>query len=377
MGLKEFENELQVLSRQISQRKQLVTNEEMTKQSLIIPFLQLLGYNVFDPLEVRPEYDADFSFKKGEKVDYAIFRNNEPIIFIEAKSVDETLTLHNGQLARYFNATPSVKVAILTNGIEYHFFTDLTKENIMDRDPFYIFNIESYKEIDIENIDRFRKEKFDSASIMTLAEDLVYFSNLNHTLKELFTNPSDDFLRFLIKDFSNHRVTTNVIERFRPIVKKAINTTLLEIISEGLTETASTMVVKGKSLSGRSEGTKKSKVHTTEDEMKGFKLIKEILHQANRSIDQLAYKDTVNYFNIYVQSVPKWFIRLKVERGNKYVITKLPTNICEDLCPGFEVEDAPKVFGTSRVRIETIDQIQELDRLVIHCYDRIVNKITS
>lgn len=99
------------------------------------------------------------------------------------------------------------------------------------------FNIEAFNDIYIENIEKFQKEKYESASIITLAEDLVYFSNLNATLKKLFKDPSDDFLRFFIKDFSNSRITTNVIERFKPIVKKAINSTLLEIISEGLTET--------------------------------------------------------------------------------------------------------------------------------------------
>lgn len=369
-----FENELKILSNQIMERKQVITNEEMTKQSLIIPFLQLLGYDVFNPLEVKPEYDADFGFKKGEKVDYAIFRNDEPIIFIEAKAVNEKLTIHNGQLARYFNATPSVKVAILTNGIEYQFFTDLTEANIMDRKPFYTFNIESFNEIDIENIERFRKEKYEPKSILTLAEDLVYLSNLNATLKDLFTNPSDDFLRFLIKDFSSNRVTTSVIERFRPIVKKAINSALLEIIREGLTETASTTETKMKSVQAVSnvKESKKLGIITIEDEIRGYELIRGILDKAHRDISQVKYKDTVNYFNIYVETISKWFVRLKVERGNKYVITKLPTEICADLCPGFLVEDAPKVFGVSRVKIVSIDQIKQLDRLIVRCYDQIV-----
>lgn len=368
-----FKNKLQIFSNQVTERKQVVTNEEMTKQSLIIPFLQLLGYDVFNPLEVKPEYDADFGFKKGEKVDYAIFQNNEPIIFIEAKAVNEKLNLHNGQLARYFNATPSVKVAILTNGIEYHFFTDLTKENIMDRSPFYTFNIESFNDIDIENIEKFQKGKYKSGSIITLAEDLVYFSSLNVTLKELFKNPSDEFLRFLIKDFSNSRITTNVIERFKPIVKKAINSTLLEIISEGLTETASTAEVGKVQAVSNSNDTKKLGVNTIEDEIKGYELIKDILDKSNRGTAQVEYKDTINYFNIYYESITKWFIRLKVERGNKYVITKLPTNICADLCPGFLVENAPKAFGISRVKIDSINQIKQLDRLIKSCYDRLFN----
>ncbi|RJQ25556.1 MAG: DNA polymerase III subunit epsilon, partial [Peptococcaceae bacterium] len=106
-----FKEELQKLSVQIIERKKHITNEEMTKQALIIPFLQVLGYDVFNPLEVKSEYISDFGKKKGEKADYAIFKDNKPIIFIEAKAVTENTDNHDSQLARYFNATPEVKLA--------------------------------------------------------------------------------------------------------------------------------------------------------------------------------------------------------------------------------------------------------------------------
>lgn len=185
----EFRNDMQKLAVQILDRKAHIINEEMTKQSLIIPFLQKLGYDVFNPLEIRPEYVADFGIKKGEKVDYAIFKNGIPIMFIEAKSVTEKLDRHSAQLSRYFNATPEVKIAILTNGVEYKFFTDLTQDNIMDSSPFFTFNIESLSNVDIETIESFTKEKFDSNQLVKYAEELVYMSNLNSTLKELFRNP--------------------------------------------------------------------------------------------------------------------------------------------------------------------------------------------
>ena len=114
-----FKDDIQKLSVQVKERKEYITNEEMTKQALIIPFIQILGFDVFNPIEIRPEYSADFGIKKGEKVDYALFKENEPIIFIEAKSVNENLNNHDAQLARYFNSTKEVKLAILTNGVEY------------------------------------------------------------------------------------------------------------------------------------------------------------------------------------------------------------------------------------------------------------------
>ncbi len=153
-----FKDDIQKLSVQVKERKEYITNEEMTKQALIIPFIQILGFDVFNPIEIRPEYSADFGIKKGEKVDYALFKENEPIIFIEAKSVNENLNNHDAQLARYFNSTKEVKLAILTNGIEYKFFTDLNANNVMDDTPFLNINLLEIKESDIESLNKLRKE---------------------------------------------------------------------------------------------------------------------------------------------------------------------------------------------------------------------------
>ncbi|MDP3562991.1 MAG: hypothetical protein Q8R70_00725, partial [Methanoregula sp.] len=82
-----FKEDIQKLAIQVNENKQYITNEETTKHSLIIPFIQVLGYDVFNPREVKPEFDSDFGKKKGTKVDYAIFKDEKPIIFVEAKPV--------------------------------------------------------------------------------------------------------------------------------------------------------------------------------------------------------------------------------------------------------------------------------------------------
>lgn len=370
----DLKTELLNLSTQVSERKSHITNEEMTKQALIIPFLQKLGFDVFNPLEVRPEYIADFGIKKGEKVDYAIFKNGNPIIFIEAKSVQEKLGKHGAQLSRYFNATPEVKVGVLTNGLEYLFYTDLNQDNIMDSKPFFQFNIESLSTTDIEVIENFTKEKFDTDRISKYAEELVYMSNLNSTLKELFRNPSDEFLRFLIKDFSTSRITTNVVERFRPIVKKAINNTLLEIISEGLSPreavAATREEIADSSLDSQgSIEVKTSNIVTTEDELKSFEIVKGILSKENRDITNLSFKDTTGYFTVFNRVITKWFLRINLDAANKYVITRIPMEQCRQLCPELEVEAAPKGMGESRIRIQSVDDLQKLEAVILACFD--------
>ena len=117
-----------------------ISTEEATKMSLVAPFFQLLGYDIFNPAEFCPEYTADVGIKKGEKVDYVIIINDKPIILIEVKCIGKKLDRHSSQLFRYY-ATTNARFALLTNGIIYRFYTDLNEKNKMDSTPFYEFNL--------------------------------------------------------------------------------------------------------------------------------------------------------------------------------------------------------------------------------------------
>ena len=374
-----FKEELQKLSVQVLERKKHITNEETTKQALIIPFLQVLGYDVFNPLEVKSEYISDFGKKKGEKVDYAIFKGDKPIIFIEAKPINEILDIHDAQLARYFNATPEVKLAIITNGSIYKFFTDLNSNNIMDETPFVIIDITDLYPGDVEILDKFRKEVFETDSIVKYAEELIYTSNLNTKLKELFKNPPDDFIRYLIKDFSDTRITSNVIERFRPIVRKSISNALLDIVSQGLLQAATSVesqnqeIIQEESLKDVSDidhNTKKD-IATTDDELKCFEIIKQVLTKAGKDISEVKYKDTASYFAVFNRNINYWFIRVKLEGPNKIVSTRITTENINQLINGFKVETAPKGAGESRIYISCPDDLIKLDKLIIECFNDI------
>ncbi len=375
-----FKDDLQKLAIQIIDRKIHITNEEMTKQSLIIPFIQVLGYDVFNPLEVRPEYTADFGKKKGEKVDYAIFKDDIPIMFIEAKAVDENLDIYDSQLARYFNSTPEVKLAILTDGVNYRFFTDLDTNNMMDENPFATVNITDLSLNDIEILTKFKKEYFEAESLVRYAEDLIYTSNLINKLRELFKNPSDDFIRYLIKDFSDSRITSNVIDRFRPIVKKSISNTLLDIVSKGIfqQEVATTDAEKpilDSNGKPETEPTNKNvkEILTTEDEIKSFDIIKNVLESNGRDVSELQYKDTMSYFGIFTKNANSWFIRIYLETANKYIIARLSVDKSQALASNYKVEPAPKGHGenSSRIYIESISDLNSLDKLILECYDEI------
>lgn len=372
-----FQEDLKKFAMLVEERKVHINNEEMTKQAIIIPLLQLLGYDVFNPLEVRPEYIADFGKKKGEKVDYAVFKNNIPIMFIEVKSATEKLENHDAQLSRYFNSTPEVKLGILTNGIRYKFFTDLNENNIMDNSPFYEFNIDHITESDIDTLQRFRKDFFEVDTMIKFAEDLVYMSNLQKNLKELFKNPSDDFVRFLIKDFSDTRITTSVIDRFRPIVKKAISMTLLEIVSQGILQNDSAPKTTDENVKETEENQSEEsrrKIITTDEELRVYEIIKNILIGAGKDITDLNYKDTTGYFGIYIKNVNHWFIRVSLDYSIKYIVTKLTIDRIRTLVPPeFMVEEAPKGIGISRVILNSYEDIKQLNKLILTCYEEVDN----
>lgn len=227
-----FEEEVQTLAAQIQQRKSHITNEEMTKHSLIIPFIQLLGFDVFNPLEVQPEYTADFGKKKGEKVDYAVLKNNKIIMFIEAKPVGSRLDNHNAQLCRYFNSTPELKLAIITDGVKYKFFSDVKQLNIMDTTPFFQIDFSSITKADIQTLSHFRKKLIENNVITKLAEDLSSVISIQEVLRNLFNDPSDEFIRLIIKQTGKIRLTNGAIERYRPLVKESLLSTLSEIFNE-------------------------------------------------------------------------------------------------------------------------------------------------
>ncbi|MDP4145787.1 MAG: type I restriction endonuclease [Bacillota bacterium] len=374
-----FKEDLQKLSIQIIERKVHISNEEMTKQALIIPFLQVLGFDVFNPLEVRPEFIADFGKKKGEKVDYALFKENIPVAFLEAKSVNENLSNHDAQLSRYFNAVQEVKLGILTNGIEYKFFTDLNANNIMDETPFLKLNLTSLSDADIENLSKFKKDLFDTELLVKYAEELVYTSALDNTLKELFKNPSDEFVRFLIKDFSDSRITNNVIERFRPIVKKAISNAVIDIVSKGLYQQEEVSATKNEVENNSEEmevnnviDTKRRVINTTQEELQSFDIINNIIKESFNLSDEVKYKDTVNYFSIYYQNTTRWFLRLQLDCVNKNITTKIPVDKVKELAKGYDIESAPKGMGESRIFINSLDDINNLRNLVVESF-KIVN----
>lgn len=211
-----------------------IVNEEATKNAMVMPFIQSLGYDVFNPTEVLPEFTADVGLKKGEKVDYAIKNDGVLSILIECKP--RTTDLSNaqfGQLYRYFNCTEA-KFAILTNGIEYRFYSDLDDANKLDKRPFFTFRLTDYNERDIEELKKFAKPVFNVDTILSTANRLKYTNLAMASFSKLMKEPPRDFIKFIAQDFFDGRMTQQILDEFTPIIRDAMAQHIKEQVSQRL-----------------------------------------------------------------------------------------------------------------------------------------------
>lgn len=235
----EFADRIKSLADKVVHLKNLTETEEATKMAFVIPFIKALGYDVSDPREVIPEYVADIGIKKGEKIDYCIIKDGNPIIIIECKHWRENLNSHDSQLHRYFYTT-TAKFAILTNGINYRFYTDSEQQNKMDDKPFWEFDITTLADTDINELQKYQKTSFDINQMFSTAIELKYSRKVKQIMKKELNDPSDDFIRFFAKQIYSGTVSKKIIKQFKGIVKKSLNQLISKMEGErsdsGLTE---------------------------------------------------------------------------------------------------------------------------------------------
>jgi len=312
----EIQAQLKALAEKIESMKNQIQTEEATKTAFTLPFINLLGYDIFNPIEVVPEFTADLGLKKGEKVDYAIFQNETPIIIIECKYWKEDLNVHNSQLFRYFHVTKA-RFALLTNGIEYRFYTDLEEPNKMDEKPFLEFNITQLKEQTVTEIIKFHKSNFDVDKIFSNASSLKYTKEIKKIFNNELNDPTDDFIRIFASKVYNGRLTEKIMSQFKELVQKAINQQISEKVNDRL---QSALNKEEEKLQEENEPVEEeSKIFTTEEELEGFRIIIAILR---RKIDKsrISERDTQSYFGVLLDNNNrKPICRLHFNGPKKYI----------------------------------------------------------
>jgi len=231
----EFNERLDSLAAKIKNQAEVIQTEEAAKNAFVMPFISaILGYDVFDPMEVVPEFTADVGVKRGEKIDYAIVRENEAQILIECKVSTGALRIeHASQLFRYFAVT-NARIAVLTNGIEWHFYTDLDMPNRMDSKPFLVLDMLDIDETLIPEIQKLSKESFDVDSIVSAAEELKYVGALKREIAAQFREPSDEWVKFFTSRVYEGAFTQRVRQQFTGLVSKAAQQFLTERVNDRL-----------------------------------------------------------------------------------------------------------------------------------------------
>ncbi len=384
--------------------------EEATKQALILPMLSALGYDIWDPREVCPEYDADFAIKKNgqkEKVDIAIFRNDVPVIYIEAKASDVTdLSGHQGQLARYFNATQSVVLGILTNGIEWRFYTDTTDQNVMDESPFHVAKLDAIDQ-GLDVLSKFTKGQPVIETTRSYATELRYTERIASFIKRSIDikdrNPDEEFMRWILKSEDSGGeliykgvVNANVLHRFEPIIKNALTRVIRDIVRRSITamdeevtkpdepqSASSTMPIENTpsiELASSQESGRKTQIVTSDEEIALFNKIQTIFEKATqgknlevyepsvrRSVPaMLDYKDTSAYFGIYINKVSWWIIRAYVDsKNNKWIGFDLPVERAKTALPEGMILLPPSAMAEVRVALDSINEIERLENMVL------------
>ncbi|MFM7465872.1 MAG: type I restriction endonuclease [Cyanobium sp.] len=329
-----------------------LTNEEATKMALIAPFIQALGYDIFNPAEVMPEFRADLpGIKQGERVDYAVIMNEKPQILIEAKPFGMDLRdAEMGQLSRYFHATEA-RIAILSNGRQFRFFSDLEKSNVMDTSPFAEVDLNDLANAPLEELKKLSKTLFDLESLLTTAEALKIIRAVKKELKAELLNPSD----WLVKEMATRchsakNVTEKVKEQVKPLVIEAIKQVISDRINERLGAALQAEQNHAQSDGdqgageGESEGTDNG-IITTEDELGGLLIIRAI---CSEGVDpnRLLPKDTKSYFNVLVDgNTRKPVVRFRFDGNIKRV------EFCDGMEPKSEVIEGPSGLYQHQERI--------------------------
>lgn len=317
-----FNEKIAALSEKISLLIDHLETEEATKNALIMPFIAALGYDVFNPQEVVPEFTADIGTKKGEKVDYAIMQDNEVIILIECKKSKSDLSEANiSQLFRYFSVTKA-RIAILTNGVRYRFFSDLEEPNKMDEKPFLELDMLNIRDNLLDEVRKLGKENFDLDRMLSTANELKYTSEIKKLMNGQLETPDEEFTRFFFK-WTNPgaHFTASAKEQFTKFVQKAFHQFISERVSDRL---RSALEKEDDKISETNEEevteeAKPSGVETTEEELEGFQIVRAILVQ-KVAAERIVYRDTKSYFGILLDdNNRKPLCRLHFNTGQKYL----------------------------------------------------------
>jgi hypothetical protein len=331
-------------------------NEQATKQSLIGPFLTLLGYDLTDPRECIPEYRADFGKDRSAKpIDWAFLQKNAFAFFVEAKEAGKKLAGYDEQLGDYFAKDPNVKLGILTNGVQWRFFTDVEHANVMDKEPFAAWDVLSDEKPPLDVITLLQKKQFNAELIRTYAQEKRAQNLLVNELTRLL-EPTPEFTKLAVANLETRNLTPPVVGYWKPIVASALGEwAKRRMLKNALISTPSNQ---------NTEEEPRSKVETTPNELHAFALIRRALGRER----PVAYEDSVAYFKVHLKEKRTWVMaRLQLDRKVPLLWVPLAMEEVSALCGGRTVTTQS---GWSLVAMESHSDLKSLADLLRAAYDR-------
>lgn len=302
------------------------TTEETTKQALILPLLDILGFNPYDPTKVLAEFAADFpGVKSTERVDYALYCNGQPVMFIEAKSYAANLTNHAPQLSRYFNSSLGVTIGAITNGREWRFFTDLINTNVMDEKPFLTIDFTKANPEDLTQLAEFKHDNFHAEKLRFFAEENQYIQQFKSVIKKSINEVDIDFVRYVAQQANIQRqLNTKFLESIQPFVQQAVQQAISDTVVKGLSSPTiiTAQPVEHKPVEDQPKVSQtvqepdfivnpdNEKIITTKDEQELQRVVSELFPEYD-----LVSKDTESYFSVLYQGKSnRWLFRYDVNR---------------------------------------------------------------
>ena len=333
------------------------STEETTKQALILPLLDILGFNPYDPTKVLAEFAADFpGVKATERVDYALYCNGQPVMFIEAKPYVANLTNHAPQLSRYFNSSLGVTIGAITNGKEWRFFTDLINTNVMDEKPFLTVDFTKHKAEELVQLAEFKHDNFHVEKLRFFAEENQYIQQFKIIIKKSINEVDLDFVRYIAQQSNIQRqLNTKFLETIQPFVKQAVEQAISDTVVKGL---SSPTIITAKTVEPQAPQIEEAlintdlidiihpdneKIITTKDEQDLYRIVQELFPDT-----ELVSKDTESYYSILFQNKNnRWLFRYDVNRKRPTIQFIVPMDEHRKLelsRAGLEVQTNGQVF---------------------------------
>ncbi|NIJ42932.1 hypothetical protein FHS78_003240 [Parvibaculum indicum] len=312
-----IEQQIRTLSDRVREHSDSMGTEEAVKTAVVLPFFQALGYDVFNPAEVIPELTADAVGKKGEKVDYAIKVDDQIRILVECKPITTQLQKsHLAQLFRYFTVT-SAKFAILTNGREFQFYSDLEEPNKLDGRPFLTIDLAEFSNLALSELKKFEKAEFDVDGILASAERLKYTSLFKSEIAALIDNPSEDFVKLIAANIHEGRFTSQIVEKYTNLVRAAFREVIRDSVQNRLSSALASS--EGHADDIMDDEQHEEEIVTTEEEREGFLMVRAIVRDTIDS-KRVTIRDQKSYCGILIDdNNRKPLCRLHLNRSVKYI----------------------------------------------------------